>query len=88
MKLIFSQGRRRVAYLVTADIMTSNSEVRARTYQSEMRQAGYAPEFINVVTNDLDKLEQKLETYLEKARFAPMRCSAKTTKPRSARRQF
>ena len=66
MKLIFSQGRRRVAYLVTADIMTSNSEVRARTYRSQMQQAGYAPEFINVVTNDLDRLEQRFKTYLEK----------------------
>ena len=65
-ELMVSQGRRRVAYLVTADDMTLDSEVRAYTYRSVIDKMGYKPEIINVTTNDLDLLEINFKTYIEK----------------------
>ncbi len=62
---MISQGRRRVAYLVTADTMTCDSEVRAHTYQSVMQTEGRPPEFINVATDDLDVLERNFRIYIE-----------------------
>ena len=63
--LMLAQNRRRVAYLVTADSLALDEEVRAHAYRSSMRRAGRALEIINVATDDLDELERNFQTYLE-----------------------
>ncbi len=61
--LMMAAGRRRIAYLVTANVMRQPTEVRARVYFRSMERAGQTPEIINVHTDDIDKTELKLEAY-------------------------
>lgn len=62
--LMLSEQRTRIAYLVTAGIMEQNTEVRARTYRAVMGEANRAPEIINVLTDDPDRVEQNLKAYI------------------------
>lgn len=64
-RLMLAAGRRRIAYLVTAECMALETEVRAGAYLEAMRAAGHTPEIINVATDDLDVLEQNFATYVE-----------------------
>ena len=65
MNLILASGRRRIAYLVTAQVMACNTEVRARTYRAAMKAAHLAPEIINVSTDDVHLVEAKLTAYFQ-----------------------
>ncbi len=64
-RLMLAEDRRRIAYLVTAESMALETEVRAGTYLEAMREAGRTPEIINVATDDLDVLEQNFVIYVE-----------------------
>jgi DNA-binding LacI/PurR family transcriptional regulator len=59
-----TQGRRRIAYLVTTETMAQDIEVRARAYLKNMDRAGRMPEIIDVATDDLDAVEDNFKTYI------------------------
>lgn len=65
LQIMLDSGRRRVAYLVTANIMAQNSEVRARAYRAAMRRAQLASEIINVRSDDTNVVEERLTTYFQ-----------------------
>ncbi len=60
LELMLSAGRRRIAYVVTAAYLGLPSEVRAGTYLDFMRKAERAPEVIDVATNELAAVRQRL----------------------------
>lgn len=64
--LMLAAGRRRVAYMVTADSMALESETRARTYLATMKKAGRVAEIINVSTDEHFAIELKFKAHLEK----------------------
>lgn len=65
MHLMLASGRKRIAYFVTATVLTHETEGRARAYFSALQRAGLAPEIINVVTDDPLLVEARLRTYIE-----------------------
>ncbi len=65
LRLMLASDRQRIAYLVTARILTRESEVRARSYLKTMRDANRVPEIINVSTNDADILEARVMEYFQ-----------------------
>ena len=64
-ELMLGDKRRRIAYLVTSDGMAAEAETRAGAYRRAMKAASLPIEIINVLTDDLDKLETKLKTYVQ-----------------------
>lgn len=66
MRLMVARGRRRIAYFVTATVLTHESEGRARAYFSAMQRADLEPEIINVITDDSALIEERLRAYIEK----------------------
>ena len=65
-RLMLANGRRRIAYLVTATILARDTEVRARTYRAALQKASIAPEIINLETDDIEVVERRLTAYLKK----------------------
>ncbi len=63
--LMLAAGRRRIAYLVTADSMADEAEVRAGTYLKMMRQNGRPAEIINVKTDQFFAQEDHFRIYIE-----------------------
>ena len=63
--LMMAAGRRRIAYLVTADIMEQNSEVRARVYRANMKMANRKSEFINVTSDEIHIIEARFRSYVQ-----------------------
>ncbi len=66
LELMLRVGRKRIAYLVTADSMALESEVRARTFVATMTKAQRHPEIINVSTDEHFAIELKFKAHLEK----------------------
>jgi DNA-binding LacI/PurR family transcriptional regulator len=64
LKLMMTTGRKRVAYLVTSDVMAMETEVRTQTYLSVMKEAGRKPELINLMT-DVRSVRAQLKQYIE-----------------------
>ncbi len=64
-RLMLEGDRRRIAYLVTAESMALETEVRAGAYLEAMRKSERPAEIINVATDDLDVLEKNFVTYVE-----------------------
>ena len=64
--LMLVAGRQRIAYLVTANSMAFESEVRTRTYLASMKKAKRAGEIINVSTDEHFAIELKFKAHLEK----------------------
>ncbi len=64
-ELMLAAGRRRIAYLVTTHSMADETEVRAGTYLSMMRQSGRAEEIINVQTNQFFAQEDHFRIYIK-----------------------
>ena len=64
LRLMVANGRKRIAYLVTALSMEMDTEVRARTYLEAMQRANQAPEIINVMTDDIEAIERKFKVHL------------------------
>lgn len=64
LRLMVANKRRRIAYLVTALSMASETEVRARAYLEAMRRVDQVPEIINVSTDGIEAMERKLKVYL------------------------
>ena len=65
MRLMVVRGRGRIAYFVTATVLTLENEGRAHAYFSAMHRAGLEPEIINVVTDDPILVEERLRAYIE-----------------------
>ena len=63
--LMLASGRGRIAYLVTADYLARDSEVRARAYRAAMQRANQTPEIINVDTDDADVVETRFRAYVQ-----------------------
>ena len=66
LELMLSAGRERIAYLITADALAYESEVRAGTYRKQMQKAGRNAEIINVTTDDIDKIGVRFKAYIER----------------------
>ena len=63
--LMIAAGRQRIAYLVTADNMARETEVRARAYAKMMEKHGRAREIINLKSNSHAAQEQHFKSYLQ-----------------------
>lgn len=64
-RLMLAAGRRRVAYLVTAESMALTTEMRARACLAAVQKAARAAEIINVSTDDSDDGVRKFKAYIE-----------------------
>ena len=65
LELMLCAGRQRIAYLVTADALAYETEVRAGTYRKQMQKAGRDVEIINVTTDDIDQVGIRFKSYIE-----------------------
>ncbi len=63
--IMLASGRKRIAYLVTADNMEKIAEVRARAYLAAMREAIRKPEIINVSADISLDVERNFKAYIE-----------------------
>ncbi len=64
--LMLRAGRKRIAYLVTANSMALEAEVRAGTFVATMKGAKRVAEIINVSTDEHFAIELKFKAHLEK----------------------
>lgn len=64
--LMMRAGRKRIAYVVTAESMALSSEVRVRTFLASMKKAGRTPEIINVSADEHFAIELKFKAHVEK----------------------
>jgi DNA-binding LacI/PurR family transcriptional regulator len=65
LKLMMDGGCQRIAYVVTTGHLARPSESRAQAYLRALERAGRTSEIINVDTNDLDLVTERLKTYIE-----------------------